>query len=434
MIRSSSNSELTLRLALLAVGTFVLGTDGFVLAGLLPDVARDLDVSVAQAGQLTTAFAIAYAIGSPVIATATGRLDRRIVLGAGMAVFLIGMAAQAAGPNYPVVLAGRILSGLGAAGFQANAFAVAGVLSPPARRARSLAVVGAGASLATVAGVPFGVLVGQQIGWRAAMWVIAGLAAVAAVLTVFLPAVRLPSATLGERFRLLATPAMLLLLCATVLQLVPQFAVLSYVAPILGASASSVLVALIVFGVAFFVGNRVVGALADRWGGLRVIALGLSVSAVSMVVLWAVRMNLAAAIVALVGIGLVGSFQVTPQQTRVFAAGGAAATVALGLNGSMIYVGSGVGAALGGGVVASAGVGWVPLVAAAVAVVALVFTVLTAPERRPVPPERSPVPPERSPVPPERRPDRAPASDNTRMRTTEQFGNAGAAPGTRLGD
>jgi predicted MFS family arabinose efflux permease len=388
MIRSSSNSGLTLRLSLLAAGTFVLGVDGFVLAGLLPDVARDLHVSVAQAGQLTTAFAIAYAIGSPVIATATGRLDRRIVLGAGMAVFLLGMAAQATGPNYPVVLAGRILAGLGAAGFQANAFAVASVLAPPERRARALAVVGAGASLATVAGVPFGVLVGQQVGWRAAMWVIAGLAAVAAVLTTLLPPVRLPSASLVERLRLLATPAMLVLLVATALQLVPVFSVVSYVAPILGAHGqadTSVLVALVIYGVAFFTGNRLVGRLADRWGGLRMISIGLSVTAVAQLALWAVRPSPVPTIAALTLMGLVGSFQVIPQQARVFAAGGVAATVALGLNGSMIYVGSGVGAALGGGVVASAGAGWVPFVGAVVALVALAFVVLTAPERRKAP-------------------------------------------------
>jgi MFS transporter, DHA1 family, inner membrane transport protein len=385
MIRPSSNSGLTLQLSLLAVGTFVLGVDGFVLAGLLPAVAHDLDVSVAQAGQLTTAFAISYALGSPLIATATGRLDRRVVLGAGMAVFLVGMVAQAVGPNYPAVLAGRILAGLGAAGFQANAFAVAGVLSPPERRARSLAVVGAGASLAMVAGVPFGVLVGQQVGWRAAMWAIAGLAAVAAVLVLLLPAVRLPAASLTERFRLLSTPAMLALLCATALQLVPQFAVLNYVAPLLGEqgqSATTVLVALIVFGAAFFLGNRLVGPLADRWGGLRVIGIGLSVSTAALLGLWAVRPNIVPGIAALAALGLVGSFQVIPQQARVFAAGGAAAKVALGLNGSMIYVGSGLGAALGGGVVATAGAGWVPLAAAAVAVLALAFIVVTAPERR----------------------------------------------------
>lgn len=387
VIRSSSKSESAPRLALLAVGTFVLGVDSFVLAGLLPAVAGDLHVSVAQAGQLTTSFAITYAVGSPLIATVTGRLDRRVVLGAGMVVFLLGMVAQALGPTYPVVLAGRILAALGAAGFQANAYAVVGFLSAPERRARSLAMVGAGSSLATVVGVPLGVLVGQQVGWRAALWLITGVAAVAAVLCLALPSVRLPAVSLRARLRILGTPSMLLLLCGTALQLLPQYAVISYVAPIIGArgqTATPVLVALIAFGIAFFTGNRLVGRLADRWGGLLVITVGLTVSAAALVALWIVRLNLVPAIVALAVLGLVASFQITPQQTRVFAASGAAATVALGLNGSMIYVGSGGGAALGGGVIAAAGVGFVPLVAAGVALLALVFLWATAPERKQV--------------------------------------------------
>jgi len=386
MVRSSSKSVPASRLVLLAGGTFVLGVDSFVLAGLLPAVARDLRVSVAQAGQLTTAFAITYALGSPLIATVTGRLERRVVLGGGMVVFLLGMVAQALGPTYGVVLAGRIVAALGAAAFQANAYAVVGALSPPQRRARSLAMVGAGSSLATVIGVPLGVLVGQQAGWRAALWMITVAAAVAAGLCLALPAVRLPTASLRARFRILTTPSMLLLLCGTAVQLVPQYAVLSYLAPVLGAqgqTATPVLVALIVFGVAFFTGNRLVGRLADRWGGLRVITLGLSVSVVALVALWAVRPSIVPADVALAVLGLVASFQTTPQQTRIFAASGTAATVALGLNGSMIYVGSGTGAALGGGVVAWAGAGFVPLAAAAVALLALVFLRATAPERDP---------------------------------------------------
>jgi predicted MFS family arabinose efflux permease len=384
MIRQESNDLSTWRLVILAVGTFVLGVDGFVLAGLLPAVARDLHVSVAQAGQLTTAFAIAYALGSPVIAIVMGRFDRRAVVGGGMAVFLLGMVGQALGSTYGVVVAGRVLSALGAAAFQANAYAVVGVLSSPGRRARSLAMVGAGSSLAIVAGVPVGALVGQQIGWRATLWGIAGMAAVAAALCLALPAVKLPTASLRERFRILRAPSMLLLLCGTALQLVPQYAVIGYIAPILGTqgrTATPTLLALIVFGAAFFTGNRLVGRLADRWGALRVITLGLSINALALVTLWAVRPNIAPALAALAALGLVGSFQVTPQQTRVFAAGGTAAIVALGLNGSMIYVGSGGGAALGGGVLASAGVGFVPLVAAGAALVALAFLLVTAPER-----------------------------------------------------
>lgn len=379
-LRSESNSRLTARLSLLAVGTFVLGVDGFVLAGLLPQVAADLDVGIPVAGQLTTAFALAYAIGSPVIATVTGRLDRRTVLGAGMVVFLLGMVAQALGPTFGVVLAGRVLAGLGAAAFQANAFAVAGVLAPPERRARALAVVGAGPAVASVLGVPFGVLAGQALGWRAALWLIAGLAAVAAVLTVLLPRVMLPPMALRDRLRLFRTPRMAALLVLTALLVVPQFALVSYLAPLLGADgpgSSRVLVALVVFGVAFVIGNRLVGRAADRFGAVPVQFVGLSVSIVALVVLWLVRPDPVPTLAAMAVFGLVGSFQVIPQQNRVFTAGGPAATIALGLNGSMIYVGSSVGAALGGGVLAAGGVGLLTPVIVVVAALALTVVLLT---------------------------------------------------------
>jgi predicted MFS family arabinose efflux permease len=384
MIRSRSNSISASVPALLAVGTFALGIDSFVLAGLLPALARDLHVSLAQAGQLTTAFAITYALGSPLIATVTGRLDRRAVLGGGMAVFLAGMVGQALGPSYVVVLAGRILSALGAAGFQASAYAVVGALSPPERRARSLALVGAGSSLATVVGVPVGVLVGQQVGWRATLWMIACVAAIAAALCLALPAVSIPSASLRERFGILADPGMVTLLGGTALQLLPLYAVFAYVAPILGAqgqTATPVLAALIAFGVAFFTGNRLVGRLTERWGGLRAAALGLSVSTLALLALWAARPHIVLSVIALAVLGLAGPFQVTPQQTRILAASGPAATVALGLNGSMIYVGTGGGAALGGAALSLAGVSWVPVLAIVLALVALAFLLVTAPER-----------------------------------------------------
>lgn len=263
---NDSPSRLTVRLSFLAVGTFVLGVDGFVLPGLLPSVAHDLGVGVATAGQLTMAFAVTYAIGSPIIATATAALDRRWVLGGGMALFLLGMIAQATGPAFAAVLAGRILAGIGARAFQANAYAVAGVLSPPDRRARSLAVIGAGTSVAAVAGVPFGVFVGQAIGWRAALWLIAGLTLVAGAVTATLPAVRLPSATLGQRLRLFASPGMLTLLLLSVLVLIPAFAIVSYIAPLVGEHGQGspvVLLTLFASGVAFLCGNRAVGALAE---------------------------------------------------------------------------------------------------------------------------------------------------------------------------
>lgn len=369
----------------LAVGTFVLGVDGFVLPGLLPDVAASLSVSVATAGQLSAAFALTYAIGSPIIATATGRLDRRVVIAAGMVVFLAGMVLQAAGPSYAVVLAGRVVAALGAAAFQANAFAVAGVLSRPDRRARSFAVVGAGASLATVLGVPFGVLVGQWWGWRGAMWTVAALAAAAAVLVTRVPSVVLPATSLRSRVGVFTNRRILALLVVTALVLVPFYLVTSYVSAVVAVSSdagTAVLLALLVFGVGFVIGNRVAGRLADRFGSLRSITAALGVTILALGGLAAFQHWFAPTLVALFLLGLVGSFLIIPQQNRVFVAGGDVAPVALGLNGSMIYAGAAVGAALGGAVLSIAGVLWLAPVAAVGALAVLAFTWLTAAERK----------------------------------------------------
>lgn len=380
-LSNSRNETSTLQLSLLAAGTFVLGTDGFVLPGLLPAVARDLGVGVATAGQLTTVFAIVYAISSPLIATVTGRLDRRFVLAGGMAVFLAGMVAQATGPTFVVVLLGRVLAGVGAAAFQSNAYAVAGFLAPPERRARALAVVAAGTSVATVLGVPLGVFFGQLVGWRGAMWLIAALALVAGAATVALPPVHVPSGTLRQRLLLFGSPRLLTLLLVSALVLVPVWSITSYVAPLVGGRGESsplVLVALFGFGIAFLAGNRAVGRLTDGFGPVRVLAAGLVLAACALIALGLVRPSPVPTVAALSVLGFVAPSFSVPQQTRIFAAGGDSATLALGLNGSMLYLGSAAGAGMGGVVVAVAGVAWLPAVAALVAVVVLAVTLLTA--------------------------------------------------------
>jgi DHA1 family inner membrane transport protein len=154
----------TTDLLILSIGTFTLGVDGFVLSGLLPQVAASLHVSASTAGQLTTLFALVYAVSSPVIAALAGAWDRRRLLAAGLAVFTAGMVVQATGPDFAAVAVGRVLAALGAAGYQATAYSTAGILSDDAHRARSLAVVAGGSSVALVAGLPFGILVGQTWG------------------------------------------------------------------------------------------------------------------------------------------------------------------------------------------------------------------------------------------------------------------------------
>ncbi len=369
------------------MGTFVLGVDGFVLPGLLPEISSDLSVSTTTAGQLTTAFAVAYAVGSPVIATVTGRMDRRVVIGVGMIAFLVGMVLQAAGPTYEIVLVGRVVAALGAAAFQANAFAVAGVLAPPGKRSRAFAVIGAGSSLAAVLGVPFGLLIGQLWGWRGTLWTIVVLAAVAAVLAgVGVPSMTLPATTMRERLGVLVNPRILVLLAVSALVLAPLFLITSYSAAVVGVSApdddNAILVALLVYGAGFFLGNRLVGRFADRFSPLTVLTAGMVVVIAGSALLAAVQHWFVPTLVALFVLGLMGSSLFIPQQTRVFVAGGDVAPIALSLNGSMNYVGTAVGAGVGGAVLSVGGAPWIAPAAAVLAAVVVGIALLTAPERK----------------------------------------------------
>lgn len=368
-IRQVSNNGVPgWQLAVLAGGTFTLGMDGFVLPGLLPEIARSLSVPVAVAGQLTTIFAVAYAIGSPVIATVTGRWDRRILLGGGLALFLLGMAAQTLGTSFAALVAGRVLAALGAAGFQANAYAVAGVMAAPERRGRALAAVTAGSSLSTVLGVPFGVLVGQLVGWRGAMWVIAALALCVAVVIPALPAVHIPPTSMRTRLGVLVRPRALAVLFGTVLFLVPFFLLTSYLPLLVGGARGSLIVfALLAVGVGQIIGNRVVGRLVDERGALPVLLIsraGMVAVCVALIALHAWYPGLLAMLLVL---GFCSGLTVTPQQHRLFTLLPKVATIALGLNGSAIYLGVALGALFGGIVVATGGASWLPVAATVLA-------------------------------------------------------------------
>lgn len=362
------------RLVLLAIGTFTLGMDGFVLNGLLPEIAQDLRVSVAAAGQLATIFSIVYAVGAPVIAAATGRWDRRVVLAGGVIVFLVGMVCQALGPDYGIVAAGRVLAAIGAAAFQANAYAVAGVLAGPERRGRTLATVAAGTTISTVVGVPFGVFVGQTWGWRAAMWIIAGLAVITAVVVPLLPAVRLPLTTLRERLKVMVRPQVLAVLISAVLLLMPGFVVLSYL-PVIAApviTGTLLVVALVVRGAGQVIGNQLTGRVVDSRGPRPVLIAGSVGSLLGLVLLIFGRQSAWSALIVLFGLGIVAGTLFIPNQARMFMAAPDVPTVAVGLLGSSLYASAAAGSAIGGAVLAGPGVTWMIIVGAVLQLIALV--------------------------------------------------------------
>jgi predicted MFS family arabinose efflux permease len=335
------------------------------LSGLLPHVAASLHVSESTAGQLTTLFALVYAVSSPVIATVAGSWDRRRLLAAGLAVFIVGMVVQATGPTFAAVAAGRVLAALGAAGYQATAYSTAGILSDDSRRARSLAVVAGGSSVAIVAGLPFGILVGQAWGWRTAMWVLVALAAASALAVSLLPAAYAPRLPLRQRAAALTDRRVLGILAGTVTVLTPAFLIIAYLPAIMHGSGNWIVVAMLCYGAGQVTGNALVPRLIQRRGARTALILGACGVTVVSAALTATRTSDIAAVVTMALLGLAAGLTIVPQQHRLFAAVPQLAPVAVGLNGSAIYIGSALGAAIGGLTLAVGGAA-APTVTAAV--------------------------------------------------------------------
>jgi predicted MFS family arabinose efflux permease len=362
-------------LLILSAGTFTLGVDGFVLSGLLPQVASSLHVSASAAGQLTTLFALVYAVASPIIATAAGSWDRRRLLAAGLAVFIIGMIMQATGPVFAAVAGGRVLAALGAAAYQATAYSTAGILTDDSHRARSLAVVAGGSSVAIVAGLPFGILVGQTWGWRTAMWVLVALAALSALAVSRLPAAYAPRMPLRQRAAALTDRRVLGILAGTVTVLTPGFLVIAYLPAIMRSSGAWIVIAMLCYGAGQVTGNALVPRLIQRRSARIALILGASGVTIVTALLTATRASDIAATVTMALLGLAVGLTIVPQQHRLFAAVPRLAPVAVGLNGSAIYLGSALGAAIGGLALAAGGSA-APVVTAAV--IGLLATVIAA--------------------------------------------------------
>jgi MFS transporter, DHA1 family, inner membrane transport protein len=370
----------TIELLILSIGTFTLGVDGFVLSGLLPQVAASLHVPVSAAGQLTTVFALVYALGSPVIAALAGSWDRRALLAAGMTVFIAGVVIQATGATLAVVGTGRVLAALGAAGYQATAYSTAGVLSDDMHRARSLAIVAGGSSVALVAGLPFGILVGQEWGWRTAMWVLVALAALSALAIRLLPPVHAPRLSLRHRWQALSDRRVLGILLGTVGALTPAFVIIAYLPEILHTAGALVVTAMLGYGAGQVTGTAVVPQVIRRRNARLALLLGASGVTVFTAALTATWTVSAGAIGTMAALGLAVGLTIVPQQHRLFATVPALAPVAVGLNGSAIYIGSALGAGVGGAAFAIGGRAAPTITAAIISVLAVTIAAGIVPE------------------------------------------------------
>ncbi|MCM1013856.1 MULTISPECIES: Cmx/CmrA family chloramphenicol efflux MFS transporter [unclassified Brevibacterium] len=261
-------------LYLLALAVFAQGTSEFVLVGLLTDISRDLDVSLAEAGLLTTAFAVGMVVGAPVMAAASRRFSPRSALTGFLVVFVLAHVGGALTDSFPVLVATRSLAAVANAGFLAVTLALIPRLVAPGRQGRAIGVVLAGTTLALIAGVPAGAFLAAGFGWRSALWVIAALC-VPALLGV-LAAAPGGTAHAGERIPLraelatLRSPDLLIVIAVAVLVNAATFGAFTYLAAIaeaaFGLSGAAVPVLLAVFGIGAFCGVSIAGRFADaQW-------------------------------------------------------------------------------------------------------------------------------------------------------------------------
>ncbi|MCW2877550.1 MAG: chemotaxis protein [Sphaerisporangium sp.] len=272
-----------LPLYLLAVALFAMGTSEFMLAGLLPDIAADFGVPVSTAGLLTSAFAIGMVVGAPLMAGLARRWPRRSSLLGFLGLFLAAHVLGACTGSFTVLLATRIIAALANAGFLAVALTAAAELVPSDRKGRALAVLLAGTTVATIAGVPGGALLGTLLDWRATFWGMAMLCLPSALGVVRgIPAkTERPDEPAGPDLRQelteLQRPRLILVLLLGALVNAATFGTFTFLAPIVtdvaGLDPLWVSVVLVLFGLGSFVGVTVAGRLSDQRPGV-VVAVG----------------------------------------------------------------------------------------------------------------------------------------------------------------
>ncbi|MEU7552354.1 Cmx/CmrA family chloramphenicol efflux MFS transporter [Streptomyces sp. NPDC044571] len=341
----------------LGLSVFALGTSEFMLSGLLPPIAEDMNVTIPQAGLLISAFAIGMVVGAPLLAVATLRLPRRTTLICLISLFGLGQVAGALAPSYALLFASRIVSALACAGFWAVGAAVAIAMVEQNQRARAMAVMIGGLSIANVLGVPAGAFLGEHLGWRSAFWSVGAASAVAlAGIVALIPRIPLPAERPSpvRELRIYRDRQVWLSIGVTALAAGGVFCAFSYLSPLLtdvaGLDSGWVPWVLALFGVGALAGTTVGGRVADAhlFG---VMLWGITASTVFLVALALLASSAGAAVGLSFLIGFSTFFTAPALNARMFNVAGAAPTLAGATTTAAFNLGNTGGPWLGGTVI-----------------------------------------------------------------------------------
>ena len=386
---SSSRAVLPLTVYLIAVGAFALGMASYVTAGLMPLIASAFSISLAMAAQLVTAFTLAYGLGSPLVVALLPVRAQRTGLLLALAVFVLANGASALAPGFASLLAWRAMAGIGAGVYLALGIAAAAGVSAPQQRGKAIGVIMGGMAGGTVLGVPLSLLLAQQLGWTAALWLVAILGALAlAGLLWKLPALPVAQTmSLRRKLALLADGPVLLILLVSLLAAVASLGMYTFIAPLLAWSAQGTAMSATPFlwawGVGGIAGSVLVGPWADKVAAPKLtcfilLLLALALCALPLAAGWAAWLMLAPIMLW----GAAGWALQVPQNQQLLAvrAQQGDGNLAIALNESALYLGSAIGAATGGVLLLLDWPMW--LLAAGAALVAAVALLLQLPAAR----------------------------------------------------
>ena len=372
----------------LTLSAFAIGTTEFVIVGLIPTMAADLNVSLPSAGLLVSLYALGVAIGAPVLTALTSKMNRKHVLLAVMGLFVVGNLLAWQAPGYNTLIAARILTGLAHGVFFSIGSTIATGLVSKEKAASAIAIMFTGLTVALVTGVPLGTYIGQHFGWETTFLIVAILGLIALVGSALLVPNNLKQdarASLKDQLKVLTQPRLLLVYAITALGYGGTFTAFTYLAPILeqvsGFDASAVGLIMLVYGVSVAVGNIQGGKMADKFGPVKALTIIFAGLAAILFVLNFTAYNPIAAVITILVWGAFAFGNVPGLQVYVVKLAEKyapnAVDVASGLNIAAFNVGIALGSWSGGLIVERAGLMNTPWVGGVVVISALLLTRLS---------------------------------------------------------
>ncbi|RLU85047.1 MFS transporter [Streptomyces griseocarneus] len=336
---------------------FAIGTDSFVVAGILPGVAKDLDISVSDSAELITAYALSYAVLSPVIATLAARVPRKQLLLIGLGIFIVGNIGTGLANSFEAAMAFRVVAALGGATFTPTSGATVVALAPAEKRGTALAILFGGLSAATALGSPIGTAISSFTDWRGTMMFVAVVGLVGGLaVAIGVPAVPAPPAVgLKQRLSPLSDIKIVLTLILLAVAYCGLFILYTYVSqvfsPATGGNTRTLAWLLFAWGVAAVIGNFAAGKLTDRIGNRIIInTAGVIAVLVFATTPWTSK-HLVTAFIALMIWGACGWAMLVPIQHRLVGINPSAAPLAISLSSSANYIGVSLAPIVGGFIV-----------------------------------------------------------------------------------